>query len=102
MSDAVEEVKAAVRLRVPERRRMVMVVQCPGNLVGPTRSVRSIMAGIEQCECHARSLFFVSGGRLQQSRPEVHHVVGQRAPQGHAFYLRQAADDRKRWFSFSG
>src|SRR5215469_2967449 len=45
MSDAV---KAAVGLRVPERRQMVMVMRCRDDLVGPTQPVRTIMAVVER------------------------------------------------------
>jgi hypothetical protein len=48
MSDAAEEVKEAVGLGVPERRQVVMVMQCPDDLVGPTQPVRTIMAGVER------------------------------------------------------
>ncbi|MBI1739662.1 MAG: hypothetical protein HYR57_02105 [Candidatus Koribacter versatilis] len=34
------EAKAAVRLRVPERRQMAMVVQCPDDLVPAQHPVR--------------------------------------------------------------
>ena len=39
-----EEREAAVRLRSPERRQMVMVVQCPDDLVGAAHPVRMVMA----------------------------------------------------------
>ena len=42
--------KAAVRLRVPERRQMAMVVQCPDDLVAATHPVRMVMAVVERLE----------------------------------------------------
>ena len=48
MSDSEAEgqaAKAAARLRVPERRQMAMVVQCPDDLVSPSHPVRLVMAG---------------------------------------------------------
>jgi transposase len=41
------EVQAAVRLRVPERRQMAMVVQCPDDLVPAQHPVRMVMALLE-------------------------------------------------------
>lgn len=42
-----EEAKSAVRLRVPERRQMAMVVQCPDDLVPAQHPVRMVMALLE-------------------------------------------------------
>ena len=42
-----EEAKSAVRLRVPERRQMTMVVQCPDDLVPAQHPVRMVMALLE-------------------------------------------------------
>jgi transposase len=42
-----EEAKSAVRLRVPERRQMAMVVQCPDDLVPAEHPVRTVMALVE-------------------------------------------------------
>ena len=42
-----EEAKSAVRLRVPERRQMAMVVQCPDDLVPAQHAVRMVMALVE-------------------------------------------------------
>jgi transposase len=42
-----EEAKSAVRLRVPERRQMAMVVQCPDDLVAAQHPVRMVMALLE-------------------------------------------------------
>jgi transposase len=42
-----EEAKSAVRLRVPERRQMAMVVQCPDDLVPSQHPVRMVMALLE-------------------------------------------------------
>ncbi len=42
-----QEAKAAVRLRVPERRQMAMVVQCPDDLVPAQHPVRVVMAVVE-------------------------------------------------------
>jgi transposase len=44
------EAQAAVRLRVPERRQMAMVVQCPDDLVPATHPVRMVMALVETLE----------------------------------------------------
>jgi transposase len=41
------ETKPAVRLRVPERRQMAMVVQCPDDLVPAQHPVRMVMALVE-------------------------------------------------------
>src|SRR5271157_1418800 len=41
------EAQAAVRLRVPERRQMAMVVQCPDDLVPAQHAVRMVMALVE-------------------------------------------------------
>jgi len=41
------EAQAAVRLRVPERRQMAMVVQCPDDLVPAQHPVRMVMALVE-------------------------------------------------------
>lgn len=41
------ETKAAVRLRVPERRQVAMVVQCPDDLVAGQHPVRMVMALVE-------------------------------------------------------
>jgi transposase len=43
-------VKAAARLRTPERRQMAMVVQCPDDLVSPTHPVRLVMAVVEKLD----------------------------------------------------
>ncbi|MGC1452484.1 MAG: transposase [Candidatus Sulfotelmatobacter sp.] len=43
-------VKAAVRLRIPERRQMAMVVQCADDLVSPTHPVRLVMAVVEKLD----------------------------------------------------
>src|SRR5208337_804678 len=42
-----QEAQAAVRLRVPERRQMAMVVQCPDDLVPAQHAVRMVMALVE-------------------------------------------------------
>ena len=42
--------KAAVRLRVPERRQMAMVVQCPDDLVPAGHAVRMVMALVERLD----------------------------------------------------
>jgi transposase len=42
-----EEAKSAVRLRVPERRQMAMVVQCPDDVVPAEHPVRTVMALVE-------------------------------------------------------
>jgi transposase len=44
------EAKAALRLRVPERRQIAMVVQCVDDLVGPAHPVRMVMAVVEKLE----------------------------------------------------
>jgi len=44
------EVAAAVRLRVPERRQMAMVVQCPDDLVPAGHGVRRVMALVERLD----------------------------------------------------
>jgi len=41
------EAQAAMRLRVPERRQMAMVVQCPDDLVPAQHPVRMVMALVE-------------------------------------------------------
>ena len=41
------ELRGAVRLRVPERRQMAMVVQCADDLVGAEHPVRTVMALVE-------------------------------------------------------
>src|ERR1700730_7398731 len=41
------EVQPGVRLRVPERRQMAMVVQCPDDLVPAQHAVRMVMALVE-------------------------------------------------------
>src|ERR1035438_151170 len=41
------EVQPAVRLRVPERRQMAMVVQCADDLVAAQHPVRMVMAVVE-------------------------------------------------------
>lgn len=55
MGDAYAEVgrsaaEAPVRLRVPERRQLAMVVQCPDDLVGAAHPVRMVMAVVETLE----------------------------------------------------
>jgi len=53
MSDsvsAVQQAKPAVRLRVPERRQVAMVVQCPDDLVSASHTVRLVMAVVEKLE----------------------------------------------------
>src|SRR5580700_9370385 len=45
-----EEAKSAVRLRVPERRQMAMVVQCPDDLVPAQHPVRMVMALVERLD----------------------------------------------------
>jgi transposase len=42
--------RAAVRLRVPERRQMAMVVQCPDDLVPAQHPVRMVMALVERLD----------------------------------------------------
>jgi len=42
-----KETKPAVRLRVPERRQVAMVVQCPDDLVAAQHPVRMVMALVE-------------------------------------------------------
>src|ERR1022692_5089919 len=44
------EVQPAVRLRVPERRQMAMVVQCPDDLVPAQHAVRMVMALVERLD----------------------------------------------------
>src|SRR5712692_8466868 len=44
------ESKPAVRLRVPERRQMAMVVQCPDDLVPAQHPVRMVMALVERLD----------------------------------------------------
>lgn len=46
----VEEMKAPVRVRRPERRQLAMVVQCPDDLVGPNHPVRRVMAVVEKLD----------------------------------------------------
>src|SRR5260370_8547743 len=41
------EGQAALRLRVPERRQMAMVVQCPDDLVAAEHAVRMVAALVE-------------------------------------------------------
>jgi len=45
-----QESKAAVRLRMPERRQMTMVVQCPDDLVPAGHAVRMVMALVERLD----------------------------------------------------
>src|SRR2546427_4290946 len=45
-----KETKAAVRLRVPERRQGAMVVQCPEDLVPAQHPVRMVMALVERLD----------------------------------------------------
>ena len=45
-----QEAKPAVRLRMPERRQVALVVQCPDDLVGPTHPVRRVMAVVEKLD----------------------------------------------------
>jgi hypothetical protein len=42
-----QEAQAAVRLRVPERRQMAMVVQCPDDLAPAQHPARVVMAVVE-------------------------------------------------------
>jgi transposase len=44
------EGRGAVRLRVPERRQMAMVVQCPDDLVAAEHPVRTVMALVERLD----------------------------------------------------
>lgn len=44
------EAEAPVRLRVPERRQMGWVAQCPDELVGPAHPVRLVMAVVEKLD----------------------------------------------------
>jgi transposase len=44
------EVRGAVRLRVPERRQMAMVVQCPDDWVPAQHPVRMVMALVERLD----------------------------------------------------
>jgi transposase len=44
------ETKATVRLRVPERRQVAMVVQCPDDLVPAQHAVRMVMALVERLD----------------------------------------------------
>jgi len=44
------EAQAAVRLRVPERRQMAMVVQCPDDLVPAQHPVRMVMGLVERLD----------------------------------------------------
>ena len=44
------ESKSAVRLRVPERRQITMVVQCPDDLVPAQHPVRMVMALVERLD----------------------------------------------------
>src|ERR1017187_8376347 len=44
------ETKAAVRVRVPERRQVAMVVQCPDDLVAAQHPVRMVMALVERLD----------------------------------------------------
>jgi len=50
MSDSGREIAGAVRLRVPERRQMAMVVECPDDLVPAEHSVRLVMAVVEKLD----------------------------------------------------
>jgi len=50
MSDSHEVHQSAVRLRVPERRQMAMVVECPDDLVSAGHSVRLVMAVVEKLD----------------------------------------------------
>jgi transposase len=45
-----QEAKPAVRLRIPERRQVAMVMQCPDDLVGPNHPVRLVMAVVEKLD----------------------------------------------------
>jgi transposase len=45
-----QEVRGKVRLRVPERRQMAMIVQCPDDLVREDHPVRVVMAVVEKLE----------------------------------------------------
>lgn len=45
-----EERGTAVRLRTPERRQIMMVVQCPDDLVAATHPVRMVMAVVEKLD----------------------------------------------------
>jgi len=47
---AAGETKAAVRLRVPERRQVAMVVQCPDDLVPAGHPVRMVMGLVERLD----------------------------------------------------
>ena len=51
-NNAVEgcEAKGPVRLRIPERRQVAMVVQCPDDLVGVLHPVRTVMAVVEKLD----------------------------------------------------
>jgi transposase len=51
-NNAVEgcEAKGSVRLRIPERRQVAMVVQCPDDLVGGLHPVRTVMAVVEKLD----------------------------------------------------
>ena len=42
--------KAAVRVRVPERRQVAMVVQCPDDLIPGQHPARMVMALVERLE----------------------------------------------------
>jgi transposase len=44
------EAKGPVRLRIPERRQVAMVVQCPDDLVGALHPVRTVMAVVEKLD----------------------------------------------------
>jgi transposase len=47
---AAGESKAAVRLRKPERRQMIMAVHCPEDLVGPAHPVRLVAAVVAKLD----------------------------------------------------
>ena len=49
-SGEARETRPAARLRVPERRQMAMVVQCPDDLVPATHPVRMVVALVETLE----------------------------------------------------
>ena len=50
MGDAVDPVRGVVRLRVPERRQMEWVGQCPDDLVGADHAVRRVAAVVEKLD----------------------------------------------------
>jgi len=47
------ETPATVRLRIPERRQMGWVAQCPDDLVGPQHTVRMVAAVVEKLDLSA-------------------------------------------------